>query len=278
MLRNVIPEEKGDDTLVLRISGDQVTSAHAENCLDLSFGRKSYRSVLLDCTHVRAVEENAWMTLVKFGLQAESQKVRLVILANEYVSRSIKEKALEALLPCTVDIQTIGEDALIGKDPLESNEFLSLAFEGLRKTYEVYVRSEVTLGKTMLLASEKQPQIDIAGIGSFFCQDQKGSLVLGYTESDYLKVVSSITKKELDVIDNTVRGWAAEIINSIFGMMRTALKSRGLTLHCSIPSIVTGHELHILLFGKPSLTVFLNRCESKLGPVYLELSLSQQKK
>ena len=104
----------------------------------------------------------------------------------------------------------------------------------------------------------------------------KGSLVLSFSESAILKIVSNMLGEDLTEITEDVKDAVGEITNMVSGVARQKLEAGGYNVTSAIPTIVSGknHTVSHVLSGPSVIIPF----DTDFGPFVVDLCLKSDEK
>lgn len=100
-----------------------------------------------------------------------------------------------------------------------------------------------------------------------------GSISLGFPESTFTTIASRVLGEEIKEITEENRDFGSEMLNIIFGVMKTTFSAeRGIVIQPAIPQVIQGKKLKISLRddSSPLLIPF----KSEVGPFFTTIALS----
>ena len=112
------------------------------------------------------------------------------------------------------------------------------------------------------------------GVASFIdlrCATFTGTLGLCYPRATFLGMVRSMTGESRQIIDASVRDGAAELLNIIFGQVKSTLNAAGADLPMAIPQVLLADAaLEKLLAQEPAVVIPF---QSAHGPFFAQIGL-----
>lgn len=150
-------------------------------------------------------------------------------------------------------------------------ELLQPFVQGTVDTLKVQAQLEVKPLDPFEKGTREQPSFQIAGIIGLTSAQFTGAATLCFPEATFLKIMSSMLGEEFKEITDDLQDGAAELLNMIFGQVKTRLNAdKGYQLQKAIPTIVTGRTIHTpLLSHSPAVVLPF---ETSAGTIHLEVT------
>ncbi len=265
-------------SFIVQVNSTQVLAdVDAEACkFEILKHKKSYSLIMLDLSGIQMVSNSALKILVEIGTAIADKSCRLMVTVSESLNKIIHEQGYSEVLPCYVGVVPISgasEDS-IAKSEIDSNIFFKVTLPAIRDNLKIYAKKSVTFGEKFSCSQENRPPADIAGVGGFFCNHRRGNLILSFTKDSYLKIVSSIMKAQFTQIEPIISDWAAELVNSILGKVKSDLRSDGFIFSAGIPTVLLGKDLEVMYSSRATHPSDLVKCSGNFGEFFVELVLT----
>lgn len=264
--------------LIFQIVSSDLKIDDAESCRKEILNNKSlYSLIMLDLSKVQSVDLNALKILADLGRTLQIEKTsRLMVIGDEAMVRMIREKDYSEVLPCYVGVVPVpisGDEVNIPKE-ITTQEFFNVTLPAIKENLRTYAKMNVSFSSPSVCSQKDRPVVDIAGVGGFFCNHRKGSLMLCFKQESYVKIVSAIMKKEFVKIEPLITDWSAELVNSILGRVKSDLRSAGYTFSAGIPTVFSGKDLEVFYSTKLPAKLDFVRCTGDFGEFFVELILT----
>lgn len=232
--------------------------------------------VVLDLSKLENIDDQLLSNLAHSSKQFLSKRLRVMVLAQDSIIAIIKERGYSDSLPCYEGIVSIFNEELSYSEnqKVDSTLLIHSSLEALKESIKTYAKLELKLGKIESCTQQQLPRMDIAGVGSFFCSDVRGSLVLAFDRESYLKITSTIMKQPFLEFEPRMSDWAGEFVNAMLGRLKTDMKLQGHNCTVGIPTVFIGKDLE--MFSSSKLTKALNivKCSSEFGELLLVMMLN----
>ncbi len=149
------------------------------------------------------------------------------------------------------------------------NPFLGATLNVLK----VQAQVEAQPGKIALKQPGECLRGDVSGVIGIVSDTIKGSVVISFPETTFLKVMSNMLGEEYKQISQDIVDGAGEITNMIFGQAKVILNERGYGVQIALPQVITGKN-HMLSTQSKGPTVIIP-FSSTAGDFFVEICLSE---
>jgi len=263
---------------IFQVTTDHLIVADAEACKNEILANKStFSLVMLDLSKVKIVDSEALNTLAEIGrVFSKDKSGRIMVIGDELVIKAIRDKGLADVLPCYTGVVPVPSEENKSKTLSEMNPefFFKVTLPAIKENLKIYAKMDADFGKPTVCLQKDRPMADIAGVGGFFCNNRKGSLMLCFKEESYVKIVSSIVKKKHLQLEPKISDWSAELVNSILGRVKSDLRTLGYTFNAGIPAVFVGKDLEVFYSKKLATKLDIVKCTGEFGEFYVELMLT----
>ena len=116
--------------------------------------------------------------------------------------------------------------------------------ESTLKTIGEQCQTHLALHSSLVWDNTKPIPWQICGIIGLTAKDFSGTVILGFPESVYLGLISSMLGQAFDKITHEIADGAAELLNMIFGTTKAQLNHQhALGLQMTLPLVILGQEV-----------------------------------
>lgn len=117
--------------------------------------------------------------------------------------------------------------------------------------------------------------VDVASFIELDTARFKGSMALCYPRQTFLWIVRSMTGETHELINRSVRDGAAELLNIIYGEVKSVLNEKGYSLPMAIPQVhLADAALERLLDHDPAILIPF---ETQFGPFFAQIGIPKQR-
>jgi CheY-specific phosphatase CheX len=230
--------------------------------------------IVFDLSKIKTAKTEALKELADTAEQLKDKKGQFIILSSKELFQAIQDAKLDGILKCYLGVESAVLATRAKTTPrLSIEELLKLMLKGVEETFKSYAKVAITTETAIRCEGQGIPSVEIAGVGSFICNDTKGMVTLAFPLNTYLGVISRIMKKEYKQIAPEVRDWASEFINSSLGQVKRTLSGEGYNMNCPIPTAIQGNDLKI--FHTKNIPFMVVPCNTDFGQFYVELILDE---
>lgn len=151
--------------------------------------------------------------------------------------------------------------------------FLNVIIDSVNFTLTNFYDCEGVENLPAVRFSEALPSIKIAANLSILSHYFNGVISLAFSEKTYLNIISKITEKDVEKINQSNMDFAAEILSVTYGHLKKNLAKRNLWIDKVIPNVLTSDDyidFEERLLHKDTLAIHFN---SSLGEFYLLIHL-----
>lgn len=156
--------------------------------------------------------------------------------------------------------------------PEFNDEWIPLFSSAAVQIFKVQCKLELKASPSFNRGTRNQTSPDIGAVIGITSPRFRGSAALWFPKAVFLHVVSQLFNEEVHDIDSTNEDAAAELLNMIFGHVKTPLNKKGYDVQMAIPSTLRGSQIEAKYLKGSRVQVLA--FQTPVGEFYIEL-LSQ---
>ena len=266
------PTEKEGTFLIACPSIIEGDSSELENHLK-SWLAKPFRVLILDFKDVKSFKPSAYRYFVIFNQVLKAHKRRLFVLnASPEIQNQICQDGLEQIFEM---IQSPAE-GLLRSAPAQHrvilDDVLNSAFIAAAKdVLETQANLSLKVGKAY--TKKTDIPIGLAGVMSLVDPKFTGCVCLCFKPDVFLKIYESMVGDVHTQITREIEDASGEILNIIFGQVKTGLNTKGYDLQKALPTIMVGDNLELHHQGRSPVTIL--PFESPVGNFHMEILIER---
>jgi chemotaxis protein CheX len=150
-------------------------------------------------------------------------------------------------------------------------KFLAPFIAGTIKTFKVQCTIDLTPGKPSPKAASPAMEASITGVIAINCSAFNGNVAIIFPEQTFLNVYEKMIGEKHTQISEEIRDGAGELINIIYGQVKSDMNAAGFNLQKAIPTVTHGKGIQITHGKAQAMTVPFT---SEQGNFVLEISLA----
>ncbi len=263
--------------LIFQVFSSNFGLSEAENCrIEVLKVKEPYTLVMFDFSKVSSIESVGLDVLAHLSGSILAQNRRVMVIASDHLTQRIEDCGYSGVLPCFVGVVPKVDDLIVDSkknQEIDAVAFMQVVIPAVRDNLSVYAQLSSNFGIPRVCTQKDRPAVDIAGVGGFFCNNQKGNLLLCFQTESFLKVVSAIMKRKYLEVEPGISDWAAELANSVLGKVKTDLKAEGYSFSSGIPAVFAGKDLEVLYSTKLPPRLDIVQCSGEFGEFYIEIMM-----
>lgn len=229
------------------------------------------KDIVVDCEHLSTMSPPALRNLVQLRSKLKAVNKQLILIqVTRGVENSLKLQGVT--LPVAPDLKAALAQFGLGPVKLDVN-FINPFLESTMNVLRSQCSTEAKAGRPYKKPQNEKYIGDISGVIGLVSKAFSGSVVIGFPQATFLKVMSRMVGTEIKEINKEIEDRAGELTSSIFEQAKVVLNEKGYGIKTAIPSVVSGQDHSVLQMTKgPRMVIPF---ESDAGSFFIEICVSE---
>jgi chemotaxis protein CheX len=237
---------------------------------------KAAEKYVFDFSGVSSIAREFYPVMIEFkSLLKRDNKFIYSIHLSGPLLKDIRASGLDTAFNPVASLEAAAgkpQAATNSKKPL-SVEFINPFIAAAEKTFTIQCKTKIKIGKPQLKGTSSS-QIAIVSVLTLISEGYSGSVILSFTEPVFLKIYENMFEEKHDKIHPEIQDAAGELLNIIYGMVKTELNTKGYKFQKALPTVLVGTSLSVRQSGVfPAVQIPF---ETDFGVFFLEIEFSHE--